>query len=244
MDIHVPSFTAKDVVIPASVGAAALAIGLGVGYIFGKRRGAVTIVQTVVQEDPQLHFDFEKGTVIEETPHIYSEDDPEFLALLAEEEAIESAAKARREEIIPMPEEDEDEPIRVNVFHNTNDDWDYESELSTRTKEAPYIIHVDEFMGNELGYDQETMTYYAGDDILADKTDTPLYNFEEILGEFKFGHGTNDPNVVYIRNEKIRMEWEVLLHTGRFEIEVLGHSIEDEYEEKELRHSVQKFRPE
>jgi len=144
--------------------------------------------------------------------------------------------------VLEVDPEPEPHILVTNVFAKEDDEWNYENELATRTKKIPYVIHEDEFILDEMGFTQETLTYYAGDDIMADGQDTPLYNYEGLMGELMFGHGTKDPNVVYIRNEGIRMEWEILRHSGFFEVEVLGHTIEDQYTDKELKHSVQKFR--
>jgi hypothetical protein len=99
-------------------------------------------------------------------------------------------------------------------------------------------------MNNEMDYNQETLTYYKGDDIVADQSDTPIYNHSGLMGDLKFGHGSGDANVVYIRNDSIQMEWEVLLHEGSFEVEVVGLQVEREYEESDIKHAHERrFRP-
>ena len=135
--------------------------------------------------------------------------------------------------------------VTVNVFSDHDDDWDYEIELQNRTPNVPYVIHQEEFIGDEMGFRQETLTYYAGDDIMADTDDTPIYDYRGLMGELLFGHGTNDRNVVYIRNEKIHMEWEILRHDTMFSQEVLGLEMEREADD-ELKHShaIPKFRRE
>lgn len=132
-----------------------------------------------------------------------------------------------------------------NVFSNEASAWDYDSELQFRNDGQPYIIHYDEFMSNETGYHQETLTYYRGDDIVADQQDSPIYNYSSLMGELRFGHGSNDPNVVYIRNDEIHMEWEVLLHEGSFSYEVAGVDKLEEYEAEDARNeNNRKFRME
>jgi hypothetical protein len=127
----------------------------------------------------------------------------------------------------------------ANVFDNPSEDWNYQEELAARTSEAPYILHQDEFYADERGYTQTTLTYYAGDQILADEQDKPIYNYGAIVGELKFGHGTNDPNVVYIRNEALEAEYEVLLDNTSFEVSVLGFDADS----TEVEHSgLHKFR--
>jgi hypothetical protein len=65
-----------------------------------------------------------------------------------------------------------------------------------------------------------------------------------LLEVLVFGHGSGDPNVVYIRNEKLQAEYEVLRDPGSYEIEVLGGHVEREMQEVDLKHSRQpgKFR--
>lgn len=143
-------------------------------------------------------------------------------------------------------EEIEDVPeitLNKNVFSGDLSYWNYESELQYRNDGQPYIIHYDEFMSNETNYPQETLTYYRGDDIVADQQDSPIYNYASLMGELRFGHGSNDPNVVYIRNDQIHMEWEVLLHEGSYSYEVAGIDKLQEYEADDIRHANdRKFR--
>ena len=247
-----------------SVAAVAFAGGSIGGYVLGKRQ----VAREVVQEEKQtIQLTFFDGQ--DRPTTTYSEEevqaDPELKALLEEEEQIaqrhlegvqvvgseNSHTPLRLAPEIPESveaEEDLADPIervrRVNVFAREDDDWDWEMELQSRHQEIPYVIHQEEFVADDFGFRQETLTYYVGDDIMADPTDTPIYDYAGLMGELKFGHGSKDPNVVYIRNEKIHMEWEILRHEGMFSVEVYGLEKEKEVEE-ELRHShrsPQKFR--
>lgn len=226
----------------ASVGAAAFAGGLGLGYILGKRNGDVFEV-TVSEEELQLNI-FDHTPEYEDMMETLAAED-NVIALredIAAEKARQEALRAVQAEEIKAAEAEVIE--RKNIFDGHEDSWDYEAELSVRDGEMPYVIHLDEFANDEMGFRQETVTFYAGDNIMADAADVPIYGFESMMGDLKFGHGSNDKNVVYVRNEKMKMEWEVLYHDGAYEIEVLGYEMEKEIEEGELRHSVQKFRPE
>ncbi len=179
-------------------------------------------------------------------------------------------------EELPQPEPPEDLPVRVvdplermdqrntaklistgeeaaetiisNVFDEiSDDDWDYEIERATRTEDEPYIIHVDEFISDEMGWDsQSTITWYEGDQILTDTHDTPIYNPEKVVGSLRFGHGSKDPNVVYVRNEKLQAEYEILRDEGNYVDEILGGQVERQLEASDLRHtnSPRKFRQE
>jgi hypothetical protein len=166
-----------------------------------------------------------------------SEEWPEWVL---EEEAEELLAE--EEEILASEEDNE---TRKNIFANGDSGWDYNYELSTRTPEEPYVIHVDEYIADEMGYDQRTLVYYSGDDVMTDHDDQVVFPYNTVVGELKFGHGSKDPAVVYVRNEMSETEYEIMLHTGLFKEEVLGLEVEREYarqERAELKHSRARFR--
>ena len=104
--------------------------------------------------------------------------------------------------------------------------WSYPYELSQRASQQMYIIHQDEFTTNETQYQQTTYTYYAGDDVLTDEHDTVLNNRENLIGDpdhlTRFGHGTDDLNVLYIRNVQLELEFEICRTPKSYEEEVLG----------------------
>ena len=145
----------------------------------------------------------------------------------------------------PTPKS-EPEPERVTIFPDNDPSWNYDEELSKRSKDTPYIIHRDEFFEEEEGrdYRQDTLTFYAGDEILCDSQDVPIYKIDQKVGKLEFGKGSGDPNVVYVRNDKEEMEYEILLDSGYYEVEVRGEDIEDVLTSGDLKHSVRKFRAE
>lgn len=148
------------------------------------------------------------------------------------------------EEEAPEEEED-DEPVAqiVSIFTDQTDDWDMDAEIEGRDEESPYILHIEEFMNDERGYGQTTLTYYEGDDVLVDDKDVPIYNQSGTVGNLRFGHGSNDQNVVYIRNAKLHSEFEVILDHGFYEHEILGVDITTDLSRKDgVKHSQPRFR--
>lgn len=138
----------------------------------------------------------------------------------------------------------EDAQAVVNVFVEDGIEWDWETELADREGKEVYILHQDEFFGDESPWDnQSAYTYYAGDDVLVDERESVVYNGRQHVGELRFGHGSKDPNVFYVRNEKLHAEYEVIRNPGSYSIEVLGLAYEEE-SEAELKHSrgLGKFR--
>jgi hypothetical protein len=136
------------------------------------------------------------------------------------------------------------EEATAELFTGKDDDWNYADEMRTRTSDTPYILNVDEYMADERDYRQSTLTYYRGDNILCDELDTPIYDIDKIVGKLEFGKGSRDPTIVYIRNEQLEAEYEVSLDFGYYQVEVLGQAIEEEYEAKDVKHSLHKFKKE
>ena len=104
-------------------------------------------------------------------------------------------------------------------------DFDFSDEVAARTPDKPYIIAVPEFMANDPNHQQVTVTYYEGDHVLADDRDAVVDEFEAAIGleNLRFGHRSDDNNVVYVRNERHEVDFEILRSTGRYAHEVLGH---------------------
>lgn len=126
-------------------------------------------------------------------------------------------------------------------------DWDYTAEVADRelNPEIPYTISFHEFNENPVGHEQTTMTYYALDDTLADSQDKPVDNTDYVVGDDnlnRFGHGSGDPNVVYIRNEKIDMDFEIVRSNGSYQKEVIGSDPDTTLQHSRRRSNRQSWR--
>lgn len=254
-------------VIPVAAGAASAVVGFGTGFLIGRRTGRNEVFDVIrestddltedagppvtaseIQEylKAKMAADFEKATDGSDVELIGGLSTT--LEHLVDEELFEIAADDDvAEEKLTQQSDDLSDIVyeRVNVFTDPESgaEWDEEAEAATRIDGEPYVICVEEFIENDNEWAQETVTWYEGDDILADSLEVPMYNPAELLGELKFGHGSGDKNVVYIRSVKQHKEYEVLRHAGRYELEVAGHTIEQEFEDRDLKHSNdRKFR--
>jgi hypothetical protein len=120
-----------------------------------------------------------------------------------------------------------------------NAGWDYPTEVNQRDPEHPYVIHQDEFNNGQQGYEQTTYTYWAGDDVLTDTDGHPLPHADLVVGvdNLKWGHGTDDIDVVFVRNDKLNLEMEICRDYRSYEEEILGR--ERPPEEDGLEHSSQ-----
>jgi hypothetical protein len=117
--------------------------------------------------------------------------------------------------------------------------WDWDKEKRRRSPVRPYVIHIDE-REETRDYDVVTFTYYEGDDVVSNERDDVVdeEDRERLLGEDnleRFGHGSGDPTVVYIRNDELRMVFEVIRSPNAYATEV--HGFEVDPPPSELRHS-------
>lgn len=110
--------------------------------------------------------------------------------------------------------------VKRNVFatdeiKDPNENWDYEDEIKLRRSDVPYIIHYDE--RGEAGHTEASLIYYEGDDVLASETDDVMdQDIVGISNLAKFGHGSPDKSAIFVRYDKIAMEYEVQRNDGNF----------------------------
>lgn len=130
------------------------------------------------------------------------------------------------EEVVEEAVEEIEEAVEEikNVFDQPVDEsealvWDYEWEIANRKEGIPYIIHHDEFYENDDNYEQVSLTYFDGDGTLVDSRDQMVDDVDKTIGinnMMMFGKGSKDRNVVYIRNEALENDFEIVRHEGSF----------------------------
>ncbi len=218
---------------PILIGLIAFNAGIGLGYNLAKRR-------LENQKAKNISELYNKGLYEVKTKsyNTTTEDIPD-------EIVISNKVMSAKDFVIEPIKLDEPAELVTRSIFDHNENWDYEVEKKKRTTEKPYVLHRDEFFAEENDYIQSTLTYYDGDNILVDEDDTPIYNYNQVVGELLFGHGSGDPNVVYVRNDKRKAEYEVVFDKGLYSVEVLGLEIEQNEKVKDLRHSkIPRFRQE
>lgn len=103
-------------------------------------------------------------------------------------------------------------------------DWNWDEEKSQRQHRIPYVIHFRE--RGEADFDQISYTYYEADDVLCEEASGQIVQpRDEIVGDHnlgRFGHGSDDPNVVYLRNDHLGLEIELIRNPGSYTEEVRG----------------------
>ena len=136
-----------------------------------------------------------------------------------------SFSTLQNEEDFDVPSEHVEESTTEvqNVFIDPT--FDLKEEVKYRTADRPYIITLDEFYAADLDHDTESLIYYATDDVLCDEQDKPIDNKEEVIGEdhlVRFGSGSGNRNRLFVRNERLSMDYEITKSEGSYLEEVLA----------------------
>lgn len=154
--------------------------------------------------------------------------------LPAEEEESEGAqlldkvVKGLRYNLITRKTEGDKTSTTINVFDDrgieASDDPEYDDMLAAREQQSIYIITEEEFMQGEHEFAQNTLTYFLGDSVLVDDQSSPVEKVTMTVGKgnLQFGRWSGQRNTVYIRNEDLEIDFEVVRSEGKYTVEVLG----------------------
>jgi hypothetical protein len=198
-------------------------VGFGVGYFVAEQRLKTKYSKLASEEINKVreHY-YAKTVAAEPKPSI--------------NEVIEKTDIPPRPTKPPVVVEEAKPVVVNNVFDESTDrEWSYAEELTRREPGVPYIIHIDEFRVNEPEHTQVSYTYYEQDDVLCDSHFMKVDDMDEAIGLGNlghWGHGSNDPNVVYVRNEKLNLDFEVVRDRGLYAEAAHGY----------IRHSAERSR--
>lgn len=177
----------------------------------------------------------ERGYAVAETP-----DEASPIGITPPTQVVEAAREAA-EEVKPVAKPKPKPPVPAeaakgevrNVFQEHGDAgidraWDIAEERKKRSPDRPYVIHVDELHEFDM-YDTTTITYYEADDVLCNERDEIIdpEQRDALVGEAnlsRFGDGSKDPSIVYIRNDKLELQYEVVRSPNSYAEEVHGFS--------------------
>lgn len=85
------------------------------------------------------------------------------------------------------------------------------------------IISLDEFDSIRIG--KEPITYYAGDTTFCNANEEIIPNPEDFFGpniHLHFGEESEDPDIVYVKNENNGVNYEITQIHGKYHVIVLG----------------------
>lgn len=112
-------------------------------------------------------------------------------------------------ESVPAPEEesDDEEPF---VGNPTNDDPE------------PYCVSEDEYNFDMEDFQKMTLSFYAGDSVLADEIERVVEDVESTVGLRNLETFAPDNEVLYIRNNRLQVGFEVILENAKYSEVVMG----------------------
>lgn len=235
----------KHIIIPIATAVA----GLGIGYVAGI---AVTRKQLIAEIDEKLNAEIasvraaynrdRKATEFATPESVANTQLPEEdMVLELDQEAIEAAFQARFgrtsqegdgfalvDDVVTEGVENvnvfEQAPVLVAGYPNPDDE------------NAPYLITVDQFHEEHEEYDKNSIVWYAGDLVLADETEQEIHDIPNTVSpDFAehFGEGSLDENIVYYRNDRLAIDFEISIDHGLYAEKVMGIMPEAENEVEE-----------
>ena len=103
---------------------------------------------------------------------------------------------------------DIDEPEEHEDYEKVLKENRYYQESEKKYEDRPYVIAPEEF--GELDYNIIGLVYYA-DDVIADDNDEIIDNIDSTIGNDAVSHfGEYDDDAVYIRNDTLKCDYEIL----------------------------------
>lgn len=183
-----------------------LGSGLGVGYLLAERHldeFYAKLSQDEIAEAKKFYATLHKRGSFE-TPEQAVE------ALIPVEEAADALlAYQGKVEVTEV----ETTTVTRNIFE----------EMTKVDQTVPHIISEEQFMENGTEYLQHSLTYYEGDSVLVDERDEPIAasEIDKTVGVSNL-NSFGSETTIYVRNNKMQTEFEIVKSEGRYSEEVLG----------------------
>lgn len=154
----------------------------------------------------------------------------------------------------PLDPEKVDEDLRKEVeylnsirIHNPNRDGDPDDVTQwERDPNHPYVITEEEFRVDFPHFEKITLTYYAGDDTLAENDGSYIPDQDGTAGNDNlhnyFGLASGDENLLHVRNERVMCDFEITRENDSFQRSVLGFDIENKMLQQSKKTVIRKMR--
>lgn len=141
------------------------------------------------------------------------------------EDTVYSNGEAESEEEPEEPEEDPDalpiEDLRMFEVKDPN---------------VPYMITEEEFRVNEDDHTQTSLVYFIKDDILVDEDEQIVNEVEDLVDTCLDNVSVHtESTVVYIRNERLKLDIEVVLDTDDYIDVDIDHQFRKDFDSSEPR---------
>lgn len=204
-----------------------LAVGGGSGYLIAQKHLAAKYEAQVLNEinsvkatydklSKELIANAQKEPLREAVEELLPAAEREFqdyrekVAEYAAEEMLDVVVGAITESDIG---EDGMDHATYNIFKEE------QKRLDERDPNKPYLIGIEEYSDPPSGYDSLTVNYYPDDNILVDERDIAIDLVEETVGEWnltQFGVNGDETHIIYVRNERVQADFEIVRHEGSF----------------------------
>lgn len=133
----------------------------------------------------------------------------------------ESESEEKKDDTIPDADTLKELYRKVLEKSKYSEDKDYGFEMNHYTNmddisaKPPYVVSPEEF-GNADGYDIISLNYYV-DGVLADDWNDPIEDIEGTVGRDSLNHfGEYEDDSVFVRNDRLKVEYEILLSSRKF----------------------------
>ena len=110
-----------------------------------------------------------------------------------------------------------------------------------------HIITTEDYQTRKQEYVKEMIYFYESDSVFSHITDDKIDDPTELFGaniHLQFGSQTTDPDVVYVRNDKMQVDYEIIRMHDSYSSAVLGIVPEEKPKRKNSRKRVQKVEEE
>lgn len=130
-------------------------------------------------------------------------------------EVFEKKTKKEPEEYSPTVEDLQElkNKLETNAYVNYSKKEETKEEKEDDGME-PYVIAPEEY--DENGYKTMSLTFWS-DGVVTDEANFPIDDIEETIGEDSLTHfGEYEDDSVFVRNDRLRTDYEILMDTRRF----------------------------
>lgn len=206
-----------------------------IGYVIGAAMGSLgtyICVKDHYKKVADKEIKSVKENILERTKAVYSVVEPKcktdrvFDENYISEEKEEIRAKGEPKDYTSFYKGGGEVEVVLNTLAESEHPTD-DKPTSKKKKKNPRIIKGEEFdSGSE--YRKLTVYYYIGDGVVADEEDETeledltgkkLGSYRDLVGNCigKYGFDSNDETVIYVRNENIMVDFEIMKDFGSYE---------------------------
>jgi len=88
----------------------------------------------------------------------------------------------------------------------------------------PYVISLEDFADGCSEYEKVSLYYYDKDDILINEEEQVMPEVDTLIGSalLCFGNASDDPDIVYVRNDPQLCDYEIVRYYTSYQEEILG----------------------